>query len=124
MSDIFNAWLNGYKQIFDYSGRARRRDFAWFLLLQLVFFFVAASVTSILFGNSGIVTETVACVLMMVTILTTLSYNVRRLHDCGQSGWWCFGYLILAGVFIVASLMLRPTEGSNRYGQDPRTATH
>lgn len=123
MSDVFNAWLNGYRQIFDYKGRARRRDFAWFLLLQLVAFFVVASVISILFGNSGMITETVASALMMVTILTTLSYNVRRLHDCDQSGWWCFGYLVLAGVFIVASLMLRPTDGSNQYGPDPRAAT-
>lgn len=122
MSYAINAWLNGYRKIFCYSGRERRRDFGFFLLIQLVIFFVAAFVVSRLFGGSGTVAEIFAYAFVLLSFLTTLSYNVRRLHDAGQSGWWCLGWLVFAAAFIGASLVIKPTAGDNKYGADPRVS--
>ncbi len=120
MSYAINAWLNGYKKIFCYSGRERRRDFGFFLLIQLIVFFVIAFIASRLFGGSGVVAEIVAYGFVLVSILTMLPYNVRRLHDAGQSGWWCLGWLVFAAAFIGAALVMKPTVGDNAYGSDPR----
>jgi uncharacterized membrane protein YhaH (DUF805 family) len=43
-----------------------------------------------------------------------VAVHVRRLHDCGHSGWW----LLLLGA---APLLLLPgTRGANRFGANPR----
>lgn len=122
MSYAINAWLNGYRKIFCYSGRERRRDFGFFLLIQLVICFVAAVVANGLFGGSGTVAEILAYVFVLLFFLTTISYNVRRMHDAGQSGWWCLGWLVLGAAFIGVSLVMKPVAGDNKYGADPRVS--
>lgn len=120
ISEVFNAWLNGYKRIFCYTGRERRRSFGFFLIVQCIVFFIVAFIAAALFGSNGAITEFIATTLIIVSMLATLSYNVRRLHDSGQSGWWCLGWLIFAAAFIGAALVMKPTLGDNQYGPDPR----
>ncbi|MWP46940.1 DUF805 domain-containing protein [Gilliamella sp. Pas-s27] len=62
-------------------------------------------------------------IFLIVSFLAMLSYNVRRLHDAGMSGWWCLAYFIAGAVLIGVSLVMTPTPGANQYGPDPRTSS-
>lgn len=124
VSSLLNGWLDGYKKMFCYQGRARRRDFAVYMLVQLVLFFVLMFV-AMMFGKAlGNSDHPLAIALvgvyMLIWFLGTLAYNVRRFHDAGQSGLWCLGYFGFAAFVVGASLVLPPTVGDNKYGENPR----
>lgn len=127
-----------------FSGRVRRREYWWKL-------FLLTSVTVGLIIMASIV-EFVAKVIYRITvpsdvrlmfvialILVTLVCNVlyisvavRRLHDCGLSGWWCLlcvspclvpdvpmrTVLSIAIMFIIGCM--DGTCGPNRFGPDPK----
>ena len=70
------------QKIFDISGRSRRSEFWWTMLLAYI----------------------ISCIVPFVMLLT-IPLQVRRLHDTGRSGWW----LLLPIVFdIVACVMAIP----------------
>lgn len=57
--------------------------------------------------------------------LPILAYNVYRLHDGGYSGWLCLLYLVCGAlIFIVASIFIKSTVGSNKYGEQPKNVIH
>lgn len=117
LEKAINSWINGYKLIFCYSGRSTRSEFGFFLLIQFVFMIVISAIFSNLFGSAA---NFLAYLLVLLHILTTLSYNVRRLHDGNFTGWYCLLYLVFAPILIIASLAIPPTVGENKYGADPR----
>ena len=74
----------------NFSGRASRPEFWWFVLFQVIVLTVA-----------GMVSETMYIVAALGLLLPMLSVGTRRLHDVGRSGWWQLlmftgiGYLVL-----------------------------
>ena len=121
---LLSGWLDGYKKMFCYQGRARRRDFAVYMLVQFVLFlalmFVCASLGKALGNSNHPLAVALAGVFGLLWFLGTLAYNVRRFHDAGQSGLWCLGYIGFGAFVIGASLVLPPTVGDNKYGSNPR----
>ncbi|WMD22504.1 DUF805 domain-containing protein [Achromobacter seleniivolatilans] len=113
-----NSWLDGYRKIFDYQGRATRREFGSFLVIQFVLFFVVAIISSRLFGGSSFMSTIIATVVVVASLATMLPYNVRRLHDAGQSGWACLAYIGFAPVIIGVSLAMVTKEKNNKYVVD------
>ncbi|PAJ76721.1 DUF805 domain-containing protein [Burkholderia ubonensis] len=111
---ILGAWLRGYRDALTFHGRETRRDFLAFVVLHyaLVHWLMDA------FDRHDIP----LFALSLLTLVATLSYNVRRLHDSNRSGLLCVGYFLFAApVVIVVSLALAPVDPGNRYGPDPRT---
>ncbi len=60
----------------DFKGRARRSEFWWFQLFN-----VLVGVFTFGYGSA-------------LTVIPTMAVTVRRLHDSDRSGWWYFAYLI------------------------------
>lgn len=109
---------------FDFRGRARRKEYWLFVLLQLVIFVVAMALGLNLLPADDTVESLIGLPLVHVAIfgLPTLALQVRRLHDSDKSGWWVlvslFPYL---GLGWIVFLMLQPGSwGPNRFGDDPR----
>lgn len=111
-----------FAKTFDYSGRARRKEFWIYLLAQLLVVgaLFAVEVNLGWFDRElGIGPLTGLC--LALTFPTTLALTVRRLHDTGKSGWWYLVVLIpFAGSFMLLGFMIVDgTHGDNHYGQDP-----
>ena len=72
-------------RIFQFSGRARRSEYWWTILLVLI--------VSIAVPFAGVILN-----------LLTIPLTFRRLHDTGRSGWWWgirfVGYFIFVCLFI------------------------
>lgn len=83
----------------EFSGRAPRAEFWWYVLAVIVVSLVATILESLLgignmLGAYGPLTGIVALGLLIPNI----SVSVRRLHDTNRSGWW----LLLAVPYLVA----------------------
>jgi uncharacterized membrane protein YhaH (DUF805 family) len=74
----------------DFSGRASRPEFWWFVLALTVAYVVLTIVESILGINHmvGGVYGPLVVLLWLATLVPQISVGVRRLHDTDRSGWW------------------------------------
>lgn len=114
-----NWYVKCIKQYVDFSGRARRKEYWMFALLNCVFGIVASTLDLIIMPESiGII----SLLYSLFVLLPGLAVCVRRLHDIGKSGYW----FLIAFVPIVGAILLivwACTEGesnSNSYGPNPK----
>jgi len=82
----------------EFSGRATRPEYWWFLL--------AVSLGSAAAELLGL---RVYSLFTAATLLPMLAVGARRLHDTNRSGWWQLLALIPFGIIVVLILLLQPT---------------
>jgi uncharacterized membrane protein YhaH (DUF805 family) len=87
----------------DFSGRASRPEYWWFVLALIVVYVVVSIVESILGINRmvGGVYGPLMILLWIGTIVPQISVGVRRLHDTNRSGWWLLLPLIPYGLAFI-----------------------
>ena len=111
----------------NFSGRARRKEYWMFVLVQtivMIGLMILDSVLGLDFELQGISIGYGYLYLigLIVHFIPSLAVVVRRLHDVGKSGWFYFIFLIpLIGVLWL--LVLYCTEGQkqdNKWGPDPK----
>ena len=111
----------------NFSGRARRKEYWMFVLVQtivMIGLMILDSVLGLDFELQGISLGYGYLYLIgiIVHFIPSLAVLVRRLHDVGKSGWFYFIFLIpLIGVLWL--LVLYCTEGQkqdNKWGPDPK----
>jgi uncharacterized membrane protein YhaH (DUF805 family) len=118
-----NWYLEGLKNYATFSGRARRKEFWLFVLLNFI-------ISVILIGvdlSTGTFSEKTGVGLLggvyaWAVVLPSLALTVRRLHDTDRSAWWL---LILLIPFIGAITLLvysaqDSMPGQNQYGANPK----
>jgi len=118
-----NWYLQALKKYATFSGRARRKEY-WFYVLFYVIIIVVLSVIDGIIGMNmggagvGILTG----IYILAVFLPTLAVLVRRLHDTGRSGWWFFIQLVpLVGFFILLYFLVSDSQpGTNAYGPNPK----
>ena len=74
----------------DFSGRAPRAEYWWFVLALIVCYIVVNIVESIVGINRMVmgVYGPLMILLWLATLVPQIAVAVRRLHDTGRSGWW------------------------------------
>ena len=130
----------------EFSGRARRREYWFFVLLCIVAMIVAGIIDGIL-GMTGLVAGLYGPVTLIVSLallVPSIAVGVRRLHDTNRPGWWLLicivpyvasvavlmsGGIVVAGllslialgaaVLLLVFMILEGTKGPNQYGPDP-----
>jgi uncharacterized membrane protein YhaH (DUF805 family) len=119
-------YLEALKKYAVFSGRARRMEFWYFVLFNLVVYIVLSLIDALL-GTYNIVSGVglLSGIYSLAVLIPTLALWVRRLHDIDRTGWWILINLIpLIGTIVLLVFALTPgTPGSNRYGPDPKQAT-
>ncbi len=120
-----NYYLKCLKQYADFKSRARRSEY-WFFTLFNIIIAVAVMFVATILGNMalnmaglGIIVYYVYC---LATFIPGLAVGVRRLHDIGKSG---LVYLIVLIPFIGALILLvlfcRDSQpGENQWGVNPK----
>lgn len=107
----------------DFSGRARRSEYWWFVVFAAVASTVASVLDAIIgtrFGGTGLIQVLVTLVLL----IPSLAVGVRRLHDVGQTGWWVLLLLIpvVGAVVLILAFYIRDSAPDNQYGPSPKAA--
>jgi uncharacterized membrane protein YhaH (DUF805 family) len=98
----------------DFSGRATRSEYWYFVL----FYFLCAFIAGILDGILGLGVFSIIAVFGL--LLPSLAVAVRRLHDTGKSGWWMLiGIVPLAFIVLLVFFCQKSDEAENAYGPRP-----
>ena len=100
-----------------FSGRARRSEYWWFTLFNILVSAVADAIT--LATHSSVPTLLVTLALF----LPALGVTVRRLHDTGRSGWWVLiGIVPIVGGIVLLVFTCQDSEGGEptKYGPSPK----
>jgi uncharacterized membrane protein YhaH (DUF805 family) len=124
-----NWYLQALRHYADFSGRARRKEFWIFILINILIYLVLYTPT--LAAESGedripgallMVSALVLCVFILATLLPSWAVCVRRLHDIDRSGLWLLiGFIpIIGNVILLVFGLPDGTPGPNRYGPDPK----
>ena len=111
----------------NFSGRARRKEYWMFVLVQaivMIGLMILDSVLGLDFELQGISLGYGYLYLigLIVHFIPSLAVLVRRLHDVGKSGWFYFIFLIPI-IGIIWLLILYCTEGQkedNKWGPNPK----
>ena len=115
MMDPITAVKTCFKKYFDFSGRARRSEFWWFILFMVI-------VSSILTFFSGFVPAIgyVSMVFSLAMLIPELSALTRRLHDTNHRGWWVGLMALLTAVYYGCfAYLLGPSIGELANITDP-----
>ncbi len=106
----------------DFSGRARRKEYWYFALVNVIANIVLA-VADMLIGfeiSPGL--GILRLVYTLAVFIPSLAVAVRRLHDTGRSGWWFLIVLVpLAGIILLVFIVQDSEQAPNRYGPNPKT---
>jgi uncharacterized membrane protein YhaH (DUF805 family) len=117
-------YLQAFKKYAVFSGRARRSEYWFFVLFNIIAAIIAAVLDNVI-GTAfdGFGYGILYVVYALAVVLPSLGLLVRRLHDTGKSGFWFFIALVpLIGGIILLVLLVRDSEaGENKYGPNPKT---
>ncbi|MEV8097586.1 DUF805 domain-containing protein [Kitasatospora sp. NPDC085879] len=111
--DWYLAVLKNYA---GFGGRARRKEYWMFALVNIAIYVVLAIVGNLL--DTALLTGLYG----LAVLVPSLAVGVRRLHDTGRSGWWLLiGLIPLIGGIVL--IVFAATEGQpevNAYGPSPK----
>ena len=117
-------FIKCWKQYADFRGRARRKEYWYFVLFNALISAVLGGIDyAIISMTDGSVSFTfLSTIYSLAVLIPGLAVVVRRLHDVGRSGWWyLIGLIPLVGAIIL--LVWFFTEGQhfeNAWGPDPK----
>ena len=118
-----NWYITVLKRYGVFIGRARRAEFWWFFLINLLITAALAFVDQLTGtlspeGGYGLLSG----IYSLAVLLPTLAVAVRRLHDIGRSGWWLLIGLIpvIGTIILLALFILDGMPGDNRFGSNPK----
>ncbi|OUR99302.1 hypothetical protein A9Q86_12045 [Flavobacteriales bacterium 33_180_T64] len=107
----------------NFSGRARRKEYWMFVLVQLIILILTLSYASLVDDLLGTpIVESILGFYFLATLIPWLALNSRRLHDIGKSGGYIFINLIplIGRIWYIILVATTGDYGSNQYGLDPK----
>ncbi len=121
-----NWYLEVLKKYAVFNGRARRKEYWYFFLFNIIISIVLAvidGVTGSFSPEAGM--GLLGGIYMLAVLIPGIAVSVRRLHDTERSGWWILiGLIPLIGAIVLIVFMVQDSKpGQNQYGANPKDAT-
>ncbi|APY07752.1 hypothetical protein BWZ20_05330 [Winogradskyella sp. J14-2] len=107
----------------NFSGRARRKEYWMFTLINTLIIFGLGIFTSLLADTTAVFIPAVTLGLYILAMfIPNLAVTVRRFHDTGKSGWYYLLSLIpyVGGLILIIMMAQNGDNGTNKYGPDPK----
>ncbi|MCZ7459275.1 DUF805 domain-containing protein [Streptomyces sp. WMMC940] len=112
-----NWYLAVLKNYVGFGGRARRKEYWMFTLVNI-------AVLAVLMGIGYAVDTMIPYYVYYAAILIpALAVTFRRLHDTGRSAWWLLISLVplVGGIVLVVFLATEGEAAPNKYGANPKS---
>lgn len=119
-----NYYLKCIKNYANFKGRARRKEYWVFALingfitiLSKIMFSISTELSSTLLSFFGLIFFLYG----LFIFLPSIAVGTRRLHDINRSGFWQLLYLIplLGPIVLIVFFCIKGDDGENRFGLDP-----
>ena len=104
---FFEAVKTALSKYAVFSGRARRKEFWYFLLFNVLVGFIIGFLGA--FMQKPKAMTVLSTLFTLAFLLPSIAAAVRRLHDTGRSGWWYL--LAVPGVALAQTSNLMLTQG-------------
>jgi uncharacterized membrane protein YhaH (DUF805 family) len=118
-----NWYFNVLKQYAVFKGRARRKEYWFFILFNLI----ASVVLTVIDFMTGLLDAELGIGLLsglysLAVLIPSLAVTVRRLHDTDRSGWWLLIGLVplIGAIVLLVFMLLDGTPGDNQHGANPK----
>jgi len=119
-----SSWyLDALKKYAVFSGRARRKEYWMFLLINILISVVLIAIDSLIGTfNPQTGVGLLQGFYSLAVLIPTIAVTVRRLHDTGRSGWWILISLIpvVGSIVLLIFMLLDSQPGVNQYGPNPK----
>jgi uncharacterized membrane protein YhaH (DUF805 family) len=122
MEGRMHWYVEALKKYAVFSGRARRKEYWYFVLFNLL---VAAGL-GVVGAISGLVLDNnvnlLATLYSLAVIVPGIAVSVRRLHDGGHSGWWLLLIFVpfVGALFLLIFMLQDGLPGQNKWGPNPK----
>ena len=118
-----NWYIAVLKKYAVFSGRARRKEYWFFVLFNIIVSIVLAvidNVTGSFSATAGM--GLLGGIYTLAIIIPGLAVGIRRLHDTGHSGWWLLISLIplIGAIVLLVFVVTDSNPGDNQYGANPK----
>ena len=125
---LMQAVASVFKNYANFKGRARRSEYWWFLLFNILVYIGALIIGAVFASVSDEPSALMAITFVLTglysfaTIIPSLSVTCRRLHDIGKSGAYIFfGLLPVVGEILLWVWEFQDGQPwTNQYGPDPK----
>lgn len=118
-----NWYLAVLKKYAVFSGRARRSEYWFFVLFNVIIGFVLGFIDGIFgLGNPEAGVGVLGTIYSLAVLIPSIAVGVRRLHDTDRSGWWLLIGLIplIGAIVLIVFFVMDSTPGDNRFGPNPK----
>ena len=126
MSEIMDWYKKVLSQYAVFTGRARRREFWMFTLVNAIIQTILSVIMNI-FASMGVAAGVyfvyaLLALYGLAVLVPSLAVAVRRMHDLGKGGGWIFISLIpIVGAIIFIIFCVKECEAQdNRFGANPK----
>lgn len=113
---ILNWYIGVLKKYAVFTGRARRSELWYFILVHVIILLVLGVIDDAagLVGEMG--TGPLEGIYSLAVLVPYIAVLVRRMHDVGKSGWFC-----LIPLYNLYLAVQDSVPGANEYGPNPKT---
>lgn len=118
-----NWFLRALNKYADFTGRAQRAEYWYFVLFYVLIYVVLAFIDGVTGTyNAGAGMGILSGIFILAILIPSLSVSVRRLHDIDRTGWWLLiGFIpLIGGLVLFIFTVMDGTKGENTYGPDPK----
>ena len=121
-----NWYLEALKKYAVFQGRARRKEYWYFVLFNILISIVLALIdvaTGTFSAQAGL--GLLGAIYTLGVLIPGIAVTVRRLHDADHSAWWLLIVFVpLIGLIVLLVFMFQDSHpGANKYGPSPKAAT-
>lgn len=111
--NMIDWFVKGLKNYTNFTGRARRKEY-WFFILSQFIILVVLQILDNLIGTNYIF----YAIGVLALFLPSIAVTVRRLHDTGRSGWWYWIALIpiVGAILLLVWLATETKQEANQWG--------